>query len=62
VFRAGDAPHCAEIVRDMLQDTAGLRQYGVNGHSYVIQEGHNWEEEAAPELIRMYDALLDGQP
>jgi hypothetical protein len=45
----------------MLQDTARLRQYGVNGHSYVIHEGHNWEEEAAPELIRMYDALLDGK-
>jgi glycosyltransferase involved in cell wall biosynthesis len=62
VFRAGDAHHCAEVVRDMLQDTARLRQYGVNGHSYVMCDGHNWEDEAAPELIRMYDALLDGRP
>ena len=60
IFRAGDAQHCAETIRDMLQDRTRLQQYGENGHSYVIREGHNWEDEAAPILVEMYDALLNG--
>lgn len=62
VFRAGDAEHCAEVIRAMLREPDRLRECGANGRAYVIRDGHNWEDEAAPELIRVYDALLAGPP
>jgi glycosyltransferase involved in cell wall biosynthesis len=60
VFRAGDAAHCAHVIRDMLRDRDRLRQYGAGGRGYVLEQGHNWEDEAAPRLVRMYQALLNG--
>jgi hypothetical protein len=61
VFRAGDAQHCAEVLSSMLEDRTALREYGVNGRNYVLRDGHNWEEESAPGLVRTYEQLLNGK-
>ena len=58
VFRAGDALHCAETIRDALRDTAALEQLGRNGHDWVVGQGHSWEQEAAPALLRAYHRLF----
>jgi glycosyltransferase involved in cell wall biosynthesis len=59
IFRASDAVHCAETIRDMLRDPARLQQYGASGRDYVLRAGHNWDDESAPRLIAMYRSLLD---
>lgn len=58
VFKAGDALDCATKLREMLHDPEQLRRYGESGRNYVLQQGHNWEEAAAPNLIAAYDDLL----
>jgi glycosyltransferase involved in cell wall biosynthesis len=60
VFQAGDAMDCAEKIRDMSADPSGLAAAAARGRRYVFDEGHNWEDESAPALIRMYDQLLGG--
>ena len=58
IFRAGDAQDCAAKLRQLYLDHSALESYGRNGYRYVIDEGHNWEDEAAPQLVSMYDELL----
>jgi len=58
VFEAGDPRDCASKIRELLADPAKAGEYARNGFRYVWEEGHNWEEEAAPALLRAYDELL----
>lgn len=57
IFRAGDARDCAEQIRAMLADRSRLAEYGANGRAYVLQQGHNWEEESAPRLLAAYRSI-----
>jgi glycosyltransferase involved in cell wall biosynthesis len=61
IFQAGDERDCAEKIREMFNDRDALRAYAGNGFRYVMQQGHNWEEESAPVLISAYDAMLGTQ-
>jgi glycosyltransferase involved in cell wall biosynthesis len=58
IFKAGDVLDCAQKIREMASDPARLKVYAENGRRYVLQQGHNWEEEASPALIETYDRLL----
>lgn len=62
IFKAGDALDCAEKLREMLDNPGQLEKYGTCGRAYVMQAGHNWEEEAAPILVAAYDDLLGSGP
>lgn len=62
IFRAGDAADCAEKIRQMASDPAGLMEAGDRGHRYVTEGRHNWEDEAAPVLVAAYDRLLGCTP
>ena len=62
IFRAGDPAHCAETIRDMFNSRNSLKEYAHNGYRYVMEQGHNWEEESAPELIRVYDDMFGISP
>lgn len=59
VFQAGNDRDCAEKIRDMAAEPGRLADYGVRGYKYVMQDGHNWEDESAPRLIAAYDRLLE---
>ena len=58
IFRAGNELDCAEKIRDMYDNPASLEEYARHGQMYVVQSGHNWEEESAPTLIAAYDRLF----
>jgi hypothetical protein len=58
IFKAGSAIDCADKNRSHASDNHPLRELGESGRRYVLQQGHNWEEEAAPALIAAYDTLL----
>ena len=62
IFRAGDPAHCAETIREMFVSRKALKEYAQNGYRYVMEQGHNWEEESAPELIRVYDDMFGISP
>lgn len=57
IFRAGDARDCAVQIRDLLANRERLTRYGDNGRSYVLEQGHNWEDESAPRLVEAYRRL-----
>lgn len=58
VFDAGNDKDCAEKIRDILACPGKLSEYGDNGFRYVLEDGHNWEEESAPALVGTYDDLF----
>ena len=58
VFAAGDPLDCATRIRELAEHPARAREYGAAGRRYVLEQGHNWEEESAPALIAAYDRLL----
>ena len=57
VFEAGNAADCAAKIREMTGNPAALEEAGRRGFRYVMQDGHNWEDESAPALIAAYDRL-----
>lgn len=59
IFRAGDARDCAARILEFEADPALAARYSENGYRYVIEKGHNWEEESAPALITAYDKLFE---
>ncbi|WP_028894688.1 glycosyltransferase family 4 protein [Syntrophorhabdus aromaticivorans] len=59
IFRAGDPQDCALKILAMADDQAMCAQFAANGYSYVMEQGHNWEEESAPRLVAAYDRLLN---
>jgi glycosyltransferase involved in cell wall biosynthesis len=58
VFAAGDGGDCAEKILALADDTNGCIKFADNGYRYVMDQGHNWEEESAPRLIESYDRLF----
>lgn len=60
VFQAGDAADCAERIREVYQAPDLLARCAASGYRYVMAQGHNWEEEAAPMLLEAYRELLGG--
>ena len=58
VFAAGDGGDCAEKILALADDTNGCTKFADNGYRYVMDQGHNWEEESAPRLIESYDRLF----
>jgi glycosyltransferase involved in cell wall biosynthesis len=58
VFAAGDACDCALKILALVEDTNGCSKFADNGYRYVMEQGHNWEEESAPRLIESYDRLF----
>jgi glycosyltransferase involved in cell wall biosynthesis len=58
VFAAGDASDCALKILALAEDTNGCSKFADNGYRYVMEQGHNWEEESAPRLIESYDRLF----
>jgi glycosyltransferase involved in cell wall biosynthesis len=58
IFEAGNDVDCAEKIRAMQADPAGLEAAGARGFRYVMEQGHNWEDESAPALVDAYDRLL----
>lgn len=57
VFMAGDPHDCAEKIMVLSDDSNRCARFAENGYRYVMNEGHNWEEESEPFLIRAYDQL-----
>jgi glycosyltransferase involved in cell wall biosynthesis len=62
VFLAGDDLDCAGKIRDMYNAPDLLKKLASNGFKYVMEDGHNWEEESAPALVAAYDGLLQIAP
>jgi glycosyltransferase involved in cell wall biosynthesis len=60
VFIAGDAVDCARKLRELTESPERRAQYAASGYRYVIDQGHNWEEESAPALLAAYARLLGG--
>jgi glycosyltransferase involved in cell wall biosynthesis len=58
VFKAGDPDDCAKAIETMARDAERMAQYAESGRRYVLEQGHNWEDESAPKLIAAYDKLL----
>ena len=58
VFKAGDPQDCAEKVLALANSPEDCLAFAENGYRYVMEDGHNWEEESAPRLIEAYDNLL----
>ena len=58
IFSAGDHVDCSTKILDMASDVNQMSLLGQNGYKYVIQEGHNWENESALNLIKAYDKIL----
>jgi glycosyltransferase involved in cell wall biosynthesis len=60
VFVAGDPNDCAEKIIALADDHNSRANFAQNGYRYVMEQGHNWEEESAPRLIDAYDRLFNG--
>ncbi|MAZ08013.1 MAG: hypothetical protein CMM99_06195 [Rickettsiales bacterium] len=58
VFSAGDPNDCAQKIIALSEDINNRNAFAENGYRYVMNEGHNWEEESGPRLIDSYDKLL----
>lgn len=59
IFGAGDHQDCARKILTMADDQGACDQFAENGFRYVMEQGHNWEEESAPHLVAAYDRLLN---
>lgn len=57
IFNAGDPIDCANKILAMANDKEACLRYAENGYKYVMNKGHNWEEESEPSLIDAYDRL-----
>ena len=55
---AGDAEDCARRIIELAGDPALCATLGASGRRYVLEEGHNWEDESAPALVAAYDRLF----
>ena len=60
VFEAGDPNDCAEKIMALADDPNSRATFAENGYRYVMEQGHNWEEQSAPCLIEAYDRLFNG--
>lgn len=58
VFEAGNPLDLAHKIRMMYKLGERILEYGSNGYKYVIEDGHNWENESAPILIDTYRNLF----
>lgn len=58
IFQAGDADDCARKIAELAADATRAAAFGASGRRYVLEAGHNWEDESAPQLIEAYDRLL----
>jgi glycosyltransferase involved in cell wall biosynthesis len=58
VFAAGDAGDCADKILALADAADSCSRFADNGYRYVMEQGHNWEEESAPRLVEAYDRLL----
>jgi glycosyltransferase involved in cell wall biosynthesis len=62
IFEAGNAEDCARKIAEIAADPARAADFGASGRRYVLESGHNWEDESAPRLVAAYDRLLDCAP
>ncbi len=60
VFEAGDSESCANAIVELMQNPQLCLKLSNSGYRYVMEQGHNWEEESAPKLLQAYDELLLG--
>lgn len=58
IFEAGNPVDCARKIISMSKNKLECEIFAENGFRYVMEQGHNWEEESALNLIRAYDELL----
>lgn len=58
VFAAGNPEDCANAIERLASDPTACAAYGKAGRGYVLQQGHNWEDESGPRLLAGYDTLL----
>lgn len=58
VFTAGDPVDCANAIQRMAADPVACERFGRAGRRYVLDQGHNWEDESGPCLLAAYDELL----
>ena len=58
VFEAGNPADCARKVCELADNPASAAVFADSGYRYVMQQGHNWEDESALELVRSYDELF----
>ena len=59
IFIAGDPQDCSKKIMAMADDPASLNKFAENGYRYVVEDGNNWEEKSAYQLIQAYDRLLN---
>ena len=59
IFAAGEELDCARKIRQLFESPEKLKEFGSNGFRYVMEDGHNWEDESAPVLVEAYDRLLE---
>ena len=48
---------CAKAIVELFQNPQLCLKLSNLGYRYVMEQGHNWEEESAPCLIEAYDQL-----
>jgi glycosyltransferase involved in cell wall biosynthesis len=58
IFSAGDPQHCAKKILELYNDNDLCTRLSENGFSYVMNNGHNWEEESSLALIQSYNDLF----
>lgn len=58
IFTAGEPQDCAKKIMELANNSADRLAFSESGYRYVMNQGHNWEEESAPRLIEAYDRLF----
>lgn len=58
IFTAGDPKDCAKKIIELANSPSDCFAYSESGYRYVMEHGHNWEDESAIRLIEAYDNLF----
>lgn len=58
IFEAGNPEDCASKLLELANNPDCAKRFSNNGFQYVMEQGHNWEDESAPCLIAAYDRVF----
>ena len=57
IFEAGNSADCSKKIIEAYNNPLQLKKKSKNGYDYVVNQGHNWENESAVNLINAYKKL-----
>ena len=58
IFEAGNPEDCCKAILSLVDNPDTCAELAVNGYQYVVNNGHNWEDESSVRLINAYDRLF----